>query len=366
MDRIELVDLAAVHRELATEIEAAIRRVCENSTFIGGPEVEAFEQEWAEYTGARHAIGVANGTDALELVLRSLDLPPGGEVLLPANTFIATAEAIEAAGLICRFVDVEPDTGLLDVELCREALDERICAIVPVHLYGRLADMSPLLALAAEHGLAVVEDAAQAHGARRGGAYAGTFGVAGTFSFYPGKNLGAFGDAGAVITDDDALAERVRLLRDHGRSGHGHAVVGRNSRLDGLQAAVLRAKLPALEAWTAARRSVAMSYRERLDSTVLDWLGDQEPEAESHHIFPVLVDGRDELAVRLAAEGIATGVHYRVPLPATDAFRACLDECPVADLRARRQLSLPIYPQLTEGQVERVVRAVAACATAPA
>ena len=286
---------------------------------------------------------------------------------MPANTFIATAEAIEAAGLVCRFVDVEQDTGLIDLERCRAAIAERVCAVVPVHLYGRLVDMEPLLELAREHGLAVVEDAAQAHAARRGGAHAGTFGVAGTFSFYPGKNLGAFGDAGAVVTDDEALADRIRLLRDHGRRGRdNHEVVGRNSRLDGLQAAILRAKLPALERWTAARRAMAEAYRERLDPALLDWRGADEPKAESHHLFPVMVDGRDELADRLRDDQIMTGVHYRRPLHTTKAYGERHGEFPVAEGRAERQLSLPMHPHLSDADVERIALAVAALAAAAA
>lgn len=355
----QFVDLAAGYQELRDDIDAAIRRVCESSAFVGGPDVEAFEREWAGYTGAPHAIGVANGTDAIELVLRALDLPAGSAVLVPANTFVATAEGVVAAGLEPRFVDVEADSGLIDLGHCRQLLDERVEAIIPVHLYGRLVDMAAVATFADVHGLVVVEDAAQAHGARRHGTHGGSTGVAGTFSFYPGKNLGAFGDAGAIITADGGLAERVRLLRDHGRAGTGdHSVVGRNSRLDTLQAAVLRAKLPHLDAWNERRRRVADTYRTVLPPDLLDWPGCDSHESESHHLFPVLVDDRDEIADALRRRGVPTAVHYRRVLPATTAFGATVGQHPNAERRADRQISLPIHPHLAEPDAMRVAELV--------
>jgi dTDP-4-amino-4,6-dideoxygalactose transaminase len=358
-EAIALVDVRAAYEELRDEIDEALHRVCRHGAFVGGEEVEAFEAAWAEYSGARHAIGVANGTDALTLALVAADLPTGSAVILPANTFIATAEAVVAARLRPRFVDVEPDTGLAQLERCAEAVDGTVSAIIPVHLYGRVMEMEPVLELAADNDLVVVEDAAQAHGGRRHGRHAGTFGHAGCFSFYPGKNLGAFGDAGAVITDDDEIADRVRLLRDHGRRGRDrHEVVGVNSRLDAFQAAVLLVKLRHLERWTRERRRVAETYRALLDPELLDWPGDADANAETHHLFPILSDERDELAEQLGAEGIATGVHYRVPVPATAAFGSHEGLHPVAERRAARQLSLPIHPHLSSESAEWVAAEV--------
>jgi dTDP-4-amino-4,6-dideoxygalactose transaminase len=363
---LQFVDLGALHREVRGEIDAAIARVLERSAFIGGAEVAAFESAFAQYVGTPHAIGVANGTDALELALRAFDLPPGSGVIVPASTFIATAEAVVAAGHRCLFADVDPATGLLDLEDA-ERLAPEAAALIVVHLYGRLADMAPVTGLAARHGLRLLEDAAQAHGARRGGRHAGTFGDAGTFSFYPGKNLGAIGDGGIVVTGDTDVADRVRLLRDHGRSGHDtHEVVGRNSRLDGLQAAVLGAKLPHLDRWIAARRGVAEAYRAALDPALLDWTGDGHPEAESHHLFPVLLDDRDDVAAALRRHGIPTGVHYRVPVPCTPAFGCEIGRFPAAEARGERQLSLPIHPHLSYADVLRIAGAVTAGTGVPA
>jgi dTDP-4-amino-4,6-dideoxygalactose transaminase len=361
LERIEFVDLAKLHREIRGELEAAIRRVCERSAFIGGAEVAGFEEEWASFTGARYAIGVANGTDAIELVLTACSLPAGSEVVVPANTFIATAEAVVTAGHRVRFVDVEPDSGLIDLGALARALEDGAAAVIAVHLYGRMVDMDAVLSLARQHGALVIEDAAQSHAARRAGRHSGTLGLAGAFSFYPGKNLGALGDAGAVVTDDEELAATVRLLRDHGRGGHdNHVVVGVNSRLDGLQAAVLRAKLPHLERWTIARRAVAQAYRQLLEPDLLDWAGAEDPGSESHHLFPILVDQRDEISVALGERGIATGVHYRVPCHQTPAF-AVEDEFPVAEDRARRQLSLPIHSHLSPRDIDRVIAELSAC-----
>jgi dTDP-4-amino-4,6-dideoxygalactose transaminase len=364
-DRLAMVDLSAMHTDIRAEIMEAIERVLESGAFVGGPEVAAFEADFARYTGARHAIGVANGTDAIELSLRALDLPAGSGVVVPANTFIATAEGVVAAGLRPVFVDVEPGSGLLDLEAV-ERLAPEVSAIVAVHLYGRIADMDATLRIADAHGCKVVEDAAQAHGARRGGRHAGTFADTGCFSFYPGKNLGAIGDGGAVLTDSDEVADRVRLLRDHGRRGRDtHELVGRNSRLDGLQAAVLAVKLGHLDEWTAARRRIAEHYRANLDPQLLDRAATDDPGAESHHLFPVLVEDRDGLAESLSQQGISTGVHYRVPVPETEAFGRHVGDFPVAAQRARLQLSLPIHPYLSLDAADRVAAGVNAGAGVP-
>jgi len=357
---LPLVDLEALYTELGEEIESAVLRVCRSQRYVGGEEVASFERDFAAFLGAEHAVGVANGTDAIELALRALGVGPGDEVLVPANTFIATAEAISAAGSTPRFVDVDADSGLVDLVAAAERVSPATRAIVPVHLYGRMLDMDAVMAFAADHGdLVVVEDAAQAHGARRGGHSAGTIGHAGCFSFYPGKNLGALGDAGATVTNDPGVAQRVRLLRDHGRASRDeHPVIGRNSRLDPLQAAVLSVKLPHLEGWTQDRRRAAEGLRERLAPELLDWHSD-DPETESHHLFPILLDGRDELAEQLRGEGISTGVHYRSTVPSTGAFGRDGEYFPRAEERARRQLSLPMHPHLEAQDIERIAAGVA-------
>lgn len=364
-DRIELVDLTRLHAEMAGELTGAIRRVCEQSAFIGGSEVSMFEQEWAQFVGARHAVGVGNGTDAIQLALTAAGLPAGSPVAVPANTFIATAEGVAAAGHSVRFVDVDAQTGLINLSELAQVLEDGVRAVVVVHLYGRMVDMDHVMALARSKNVVVIEDAAQAHDARHSGRHAGTFGDAGTFSFYPGKNLGAFGDAGAVVTNDDELAAKVRLLRDHGRSGRdNHTVLGVNSRLDALQAAILRTKLPHLKQWTRARRAVAETYRRNLPAGLLDWSGADDPAAESHHLFPILVAHRDEVAERLQKAGIATGVHYRVPCPCTAAFGCRRGSFPVAEDRAARQLSLPMHPHLLPSELERIVAEVTTCSSA--
>lgn len=358
MKTIPLVDLAAVHEELGEELESAVLEVARSQGFIGGEHVASFEEEFARTLGVARVVAVGNGTDALELAMRAAGVGPGSEVLVPANTFIATAEAVAALGARCRFVDVDRASGLIDLASAAERVTPATVAIAPVHLYGRVVDMDAVAAFAAEHGIEVIEDAAQAHGAAFGGRAAGTIGRAGCFSFYPGKNLGAFGDAGAMATNDEGVADAVRLMRDHGRQGRDqHVVVGRNSRMDAVQAAVLRVKLPHLERWTLARRQAAERYRELLPQDVLDWRA-SDPAAESHHLFPILVEDRDALAASLKKRGIASGVHYRAALTQTQAFGADADPCPNAEWRAGVQLSLPMHPHLDDAAIDRVVDAV--------
>lgn len=358
MKPIPLVDLAAVHEELGSELEAAILGVVRSQAFIGGEHVARFEEEFAQALGVKRVVAVGNCTDALELAMRAAGVRPGSEVLVPANTFIATAEAVAALGARPRFVDVDRASGLIDLDSAAERVTSATAAIAPVHLYGRIVDMDAVGAFASQHGIQVIEDAAQAHGAAVGGRAAGSFGRAGCFSFYPGKNLGAFGDAGAVATNDERIADDVRLMRDHGREGRDqHIVVGRNSRMDAMQAAVLRTKLPHLERWTLARRHAAERYRELLPAELLDWRAD-DPESESHHLFPILVDDREALAASLKEAGVATGVHYRSAMTQTHAFGVDADVCPNAEWRASVQLSLPMHPHLDDPTIERVVHAV--------
>lgn len=364
MSGLAMVDLQAVHDELGAEMESAVLRVVRSGRFVGGREVSGFEERFADYLGVKNAIAVANGTDALQLALIASGVSVGDEVLVPANTFIATAEAVVAAGARPRFVDVDASSGLIDLDDAARRVDERTKAVMPVHLYGRMTDMDAVMQFASAHNLVVIEDAAQAHGAERGGRRAGTIGTAGCFSFYPGKNLGAIGDAGAAVTDDDDLADRIRLLRDHGRLGRdNHVIAGFNSRMDPIQAAVLSVKLEHLDRWTASRRRVASTYREGLVD-YLDWHGDHEPAAEAHHLFPILVNSRDQVATALGDLGIPTGVHYRQSLTTAPAFAPCPDRCPIADQRAAKQLSLPMHPHLSDADIQRIVAAV--CATARA
>jgi dTDP-4-amino-4,6-dideoxygalactose transaminase len=364
--RIPLVDLAAVHADLADQLEAAIRRVCRRGSFVGASEVAGFERDFADYLGVRHVVAVANGTDALELALRAHGIGAGDEVIVPANTFIATAEAAAATGAAVRFADVYPASGLLDPASCEERIGSRTRALIPVHLYGRVVEMEPVLELADRYDLVVVEDAAQAHGASADGVRAGAAGSAGCFSFYPSKNLGALGDGGALSTNDDELADRLRLLRDHGRRGADvHEISGHNSRMDEIQAAVLKVKLPYLDGWNERRRQVAQRYRQSLEPEMLDWMA-PVPEAEVHHLFPILIDDRDRLAAELARQGIDTGVHYRHPLPSTPAFSSSEDSCSVAGERAARQLSLPMHPYLWDDDVEKVIAALRAFDPGPA
>lgn len=364
MSEIQLVDLAALHEDIGNEIENAVLRVIRLGRHVGGPAIAEFEEAFASFLGATHAVALANGTDALQIALLACGVRRDDEVLIPGNTFIATAEAAAAVGAIPRFVDVAPDSGLIDLASAEERISERTRAIVPVHLYGRMVEMAPVMDFAKRHRLVVIEDAAQAHGAEREGRSAGTVGDAGCFSFYPGKNLGAVGDAGAAVTNDAQIAERMRLYRDHGRRGRDeHEVVGFNSRMDPIQAAVLAVKLPYLERWTGIRRDLACRYRESL-TQLLDWPGEDRL-AEVHHLFPILVEQRDELAQSLRECGISTGVHYRRAIPTTTAFAHSSDKCPVAERRARRQLSLPIHPYLSERQIGRVIETVLRLVDAP-
>ena len=332
---VPFLDLGRLHTDLSEPLELAWKTVLGHGKFVGGPEVAAFEAAFAQYCDADHCIGVANGTDALELILTGLNIGPGDEVIVPTNTFVATAEAVVTVGATPRFVDVLPDTLLLDPAAVEAAVGPRTAAIMAVHLYGQMADMPALVAIAGKHGVALIEDAAQAHGARFAGKRAGSFGTAAAFSFYPGKNLGALGDGGAVVSDDPELVARIRQLADHGRSQvdrYAHAVSGRNSRLDTLQAAVLNVRP------RSGRR------------------GPVHPEAEAvHHLAVVQVPDRDVATRALDAAGIGWGIHYPVPCHRQPAFPDAVGESlPVAEAAAEHILSLPLSPTLTVEQIDRV------------
>jgi dTDP-4-amino-4,6-dideoxygalactose transaminase len=358
--RLPLVDLNRQHASLKSEIDAAIARVFESSDFILGGEARGFEAEFAALCETKYAIACGNGTDALELALWAVGVKPGDEVITVTHTFAATAEAIVRAGGVPIFVDVASDTLLMDIDLVEKAITPRTKAIVPVHLYGSCVDMVALMALARRRGLKVVEDAAQAHGARIGGKRAGSFGDAATFSFYPGKNLGAVGDAGAVVTSDPQVADLVARARDHGRTAkYEHGFVGRNSRMDGLQAAILRVKLRHLEGWNQRRRELAARYRfllEDLPQVHPVATHDGEP---IYHLFVVECDDRDAVRERLEAAGIATGIHYPIPLHLQPAFAGSEPiSLPVAEKAAGRIVSLPMFPEMAPGDVDRVVAAL--------
>lgn len=347
---IPFLDLGAAYRELKTEVDAAIHRVLDSGWYILGPEVEAFEAEWAAFCGADHAVGLANGLDALILALRALDIGSGDEVIVPSNTYIATWLAVTAVG--ARPVPVEPDPATHNIDPARiaAAITTATRAILPVHLYGQPADLEPILALARQYGLAVIEDAAQAHGARYKGRRIGAHGDVVCWSFYPGKNLGALGDGGAVTTNRADLADRIRALRNYGsRVKYVNEVQGVNSRLDPIQAAVLRAKLPHLDAWTDRRRAIAAAYAEGLRDSglILPFVPDWADPA--WHLYIVRTPERDALQARLADAGIGTLIHYPIP-PHMQAAYAGMnlieDELPLARQLANEVLSLPIGPHL--------------------
>jgi dTDP-4-amino-4,6-dideoxygalactose transaminase len=331
--------------------------------YIGGPAVASFEEEWAAYCGNSHAVSVANGTDALELTLTALGIGPGHEVVLPSNTFIATAAAVARLGAVPRFADVSDDTLLMTPGTLAQAITPRTRAVIVVHLFGQVPEMPGILATAAGAGIRVVEDAAQAHGAEWNGRRAGSFGDAACFSFYPAKNLGAFGDGGAVVTSQPEIADRVRALANHGRSRgaahYEHSYLGMNSRLDALQAVLLSGKLTFLEAWTQRRIALAARYREMLDGTGLRLTGVASQARHVYHLFVVRVAGRDAVRSELGRRGIETGVHYPVPCHRQPPLRRFADRpLPVAEQAADELLSLPMFPHLTDGQVEFVCEAL--------
>jgi dTDP-4-amino-4,6-dideoxygalactose transaminase len=358
-ERVRIPFNALTLGEDAADVQAAIQRVIDRGWFILGPEVEAFEQEFARICGSRHAVAVGTGTDALALILRALGVGPGDEVITTPLSAAYTALAVLMAGARPVFADVDPVRLTLDPAAAGTALGPKTAAILPVHLYGQAADMAALSRLAARHNLAVIEDCCQAHLATCDGRPVGTFGAAGAFSFYPTKNLGALGDGGAITTDDAPLAERLRRLRNGGQtSRYHHLEAGVNSRLDDMQAAVLRARLTFLPKWTARRRALAALYRSRLASPALV----VPPELDSghvYHLFPVRSRERERLQQHLAAAGIETLIHYPVPIPRQPALADQQPAiCPVAETVCREVLSLPLYPALEDGAAEAVAQTV--------
>ena len=356
---IPFMDLSAAYRELKPEIDAAVSRVLESGWYILGPEVEAFEAEWAAYCDAKHAVGLANGLDALTLALRALDIGPGDEVIVPSNTYIATWLAVTGVGATP--VPVEPDVATHNIDPARieAAITSRTRALLPVHLYGQPADMDPILDIAKRHGLRVIEDAAQAHGARYKGQRIGAHGDIVCWSFYPGKNLGALGDAGAVTTDDAALAERIALLRNYGsRQKYVNEEAGVNSRLDPIQAAVLRVKLGVLDEWTERRRAMATAYTRGLAESGLILPHVPEWADPAWHLYVVRTSDRNTLQDRMIEAGIGTLIHYPIPPHMQQAYaglRIAPDALPLAHTLASEVLSLPMGPHLHDREVNNVI-----------
>ena len=363
---IPCLNLRAAHDPLRSEFMTAIQEVIDSSAFAGGPFVAKFEADFAAFCHTRHAVGLGNGTDALWLSLLALGVGPGDEVITVPSTFLATAEAISFAGSTPVFVDIEDRTYTLNPELLEKAITPRTKAIIPVHLFGQTADMDPIMEIARKHGLHVIEDACQAHGAEYKGRQAGSIGDTGCFSFYPGKNLGALGEAGAVVTNSDPLKQQIQMLRDHGQSRkYYHAVIGWNARMDGIQGAALQIKLRHLAAGNAARRKHAKHYDELLAG--LDGvIRPQEAPARVHvyHIYAIRVQRRDWMLQTLAARGISCGIHYPVPVHLQEAYRSlgyARGSFPVAERCADEFLSLPMFPELTCDQVEYVAREIRTC-----
>ncbi len=360
-DRVAFVDLRAQTRALHPALIAAMEAVLSRGDFVLGEDLAGFERDFAAYCGVDHAVGVDSGLSALELALRAAGIGPGDEVITQANTFIATVSAIQAVGAQPVLADCDTQ-GAVDAAGVAASISPRTRAVVPVHLFGRIGDMDAIKSLAAKHNLVVIEDACQAHGAIWKGKRAGSFGGAAAFSFYPGKNLGAFGDGGTLVTSSPEIADRARVLRNYGqRVKYLHEATPANHRLDTLQAAVLRVKLPHLDAWNDQRRQLADAYRQRLAGLPIDLPAAEEGRRHVYHLFVIGIDGRDQLRGTLAAAGIETGIHYPIPLhrqPVLASLGYRDGTFPQTERLAARSLSLPMYPELPVDQLDRVAAVV--------
>ncbi len=344
------------------ELDAAILKVVAETAFISGRYAKEFEESFAEYIGVQHCVAVANGTDALEIGLQAIGVGVGDEVLVPANTWISTAEAVTNIGATVVFVDIDDKFYNLDSSKIEAKITPKTKAIIPVHLYGLAAEMDEIMAIAKKHNLKVLEDCAQAHGATYNGKTVGTFGDVATFSFYPSKNLGAFGDAGGIVSNSSEVAEKARLIANHGQlSKNRHTLEGRNSRLDGIQAAVLSVKLPHLNSWLEARRKHAETYNKLLADSGLTLPTAPEHSRHTYHLYVVQVPNREKVIAKLADDGIETGIHYPIALPLMEAY-AYLghqpSDFPVASAQMDKILSLPMYAELTDEMIERVCRSL--------
>ncbi|MEE2877291.1 MAG: DegT/DnrJ/EryC1/StrS family aminotransferase [Candidatus Neomarinimicrobiota bacterium] len=363
MTTIPLADLKAQYGAIRDEVNSAIQKVIDETAFVKGRFVRAFEDAFGKKNGVRHCIGVANGTDAIYIALRALGIGRGDEVITTAFSWISTAETIQQAGATPVFVDIDPDYYTIDLSKIEEKITSRTKAIIPVHLYGQPADMGPILTLAREHGLKIIEDSAQAHFAEYNGQKIGSFGDVGTFSFYPGKNLGAYGDGGAVVTNNDDLAEVIRRIANHGALGkHDHDIGGVNSRLDGIQAAVLSVKLKYIDEWNSRRYEIGKYYNDAL-SGLGDLVTPKIHPAVKHifHVYTIRTERRNALGEYLSGEGISTGIHYPVALPFLPPFADLGytgEQLPIAFDYQDKILSLPMYPELTATQIATITDAI--------
>ena len=359
---IKFLDLQKQYHEIKADIDKAVMNTIEEAAFIGGERVSKFESNFAKYQNSKFCIGVGNGTDALEIAIETLNLPLGSEVIVPANSFIASSEAISRSGLKVVFCDVCHDNFTIDIDSLESRINSNTSAVMAVHLYGHPCDMDEILRIANRHHLKVIEDCAQAHGAEYKGKRVGALGDVGTFSFYPGKNLGAYGDGGAIVTNDEKVAKQARMIANHGRTKkYDHQFEGRNSRLDALQAAVLDVKLEHLDNWTNRRIRIANSYLEQLkDVKSLELPKREEYAKQVYHLFVIKTDYRDELAEHLKKDGIQTGVHYPIALPKLDAYKYLnqIENNPVACSNDEKLLSLPIGEHITEQDVNKISNSI--------
>lgn len=357
--KVPFVDLKRQYSSIKPEIDAAIQDVLDNTAFIMGENVKNFESNFAKFCGVKHAIGVSSGTSALHLALLGAGIKPGDEVITVPNTFIATAEAISHVGAKPVFVDIDKETYTINVSKIKDKITEKTKAVIPVHLYGQMVEMDDLMELAQDNNLKIIEDSAQAHGAEYKCRKAGTIANSGCFSFYPGKNLGAYGDAGMVTTNDDEIAENVKILRDHGRSDkYEHKIIGFNHRIDALQAAILNVKLRYLNGWTDARRKNAKLYNELLSNVDVVTPVEKEYSKHVYHLYVIRTRRRDELQKYLKTQGIATGIHYPIPLhlqPAYSHLNYKKGDFPVTEEYSGEIMSLPMFAELTEEEIEGVV-----------
>lgn len=364
MQNIPLVDLKSQYKSIKTDIDRAIENIIANTRFIGGAELDNFEADFAKFQRTDYSVGVASGTGAIFLALRGLGIEAGDEIITTAHSFIATIEPVEEIGAIPVFVDIDPETYNIDVSQIEEKITDKTRAILPVHLYGQIANMDAIMEIARKHNLYVIEDAAQAHGAELNGKRAGQWGDIATFSFYPGKNLGAYGDGGAIVTNNEDLAKRISQLRDHGRNGkYLHDMIGYGERLDTLQAAILHAKLPHLDGWNAKRREHAAYYTDCLkDHPKVVTPTIAKDSVPVFHIYCIQVDGdRDAILDKLKARGVGAGIHYPIPIhlqPAMAHRGIPEGSFPITEATAKRIISLPIYAELTEEQRAYVVETV--------
>ena len=362
--KVPFVDLYAQYLTIKDEIDAAISNTIRNSSYIGGQAIKDFETAFAAYLGIGQVIACGNGTDSIEILLQAYGIGKGDEVLVPSISWISTSEAVSSVGATPVFVDIEPDYFTIDPALIERAITPKTKAIIPVHLYGQPADMPAIMTIAKAHGLIVIEDCAQAHGAKIGGRTVGTIGDASSFSFYPGKNLGAYGDAGCMATNDVAIAEKVRMIAQHGQKGkHNHIMEGRNSRLDGLQAAILLAKLPHLEKWTGARIAVAGKYDSLLAEADVVVPRTRKGARHVFHLYVIRTEDRERLQQQLAAAGVETAIHYPTPLPFLPCYRNRgyqPADFPVANAYQSSILSLPIFPELADDAIAFVCEQVKA------